>query len=118
MGQATPDIAALRKAVESRDTAGMKALYAPDAVLTIIDSINRPSSPRVIKGAAEIASYIEDVCGRNMTHKLEYGVIDGDKLAFLEHCAYPDGVRVIASCTAELGPGGIVKQTTVQAWDA
>ncbi len=117
MGQNKPSISALRKAVESRDTAGMKALYAPDAVLTIIDSINQPSRPRVIKGATEIASYIEDVCGRDMTHKLEHGVIDGDKIAFLERCTYPDGVRVVASCTAEFGPGGIVRQTTVQAWD-
>ena len=52
-----------------------------------------------------------------MTHVLEYGIVDGNKLAFLERCAYAGGMRVAASCTAELGPGGIVRQTTVQAWD-
>ncbi len=117
MGSATPSVEQLRKAVENRDASAMKALYAPDAVLTIIDTLNPPSKPRVIKGAVEIGSYLDDVCGRDMTHVLEYGIVDGNKLAFLERCAYSGGMRVAASCTAELGPGGIVRQTTVQAWD-
>jgi hypothetical protein len=121
MGHASPSIDVLRKAVESRDAAGMKALSAADAVLTIIDTINPPNRPRVVKGAAEIGSYLDDACGRDMTHELEFGVVEGNRPAFLERCAYPDGVRAAASCTAELGPGGpggIVRQTTVQAWDS
>lgn len=117
MGHALPSIAALRKAVESRDTDGMKALYADDAVLTIIDTTNPPSRPRIMKGAGEIGAYLADVCGREMTHKLDCGVIQGNSLAFLERCTYPDGMSVVASCTAEFGPDGIRSQTTVQAWD-
>lgn len=118
MGQCVPTVTALRNTVESRDTEGMKALYAKDAVLTIIDTINPPSRPRVVRGADEIGAYIADICGREMTHEIETGVIEGNRLAFLERCAYPDGVRVIASCTAEFGPEGIRRQTTVQAWDS
>ncbi len=118
MGHAAPTVTALRHAVESRDTEGMTALYAKDAVLTIIDTINPPSRPRVIRGAAEIGAYIADICGREMTHEIETGIIEGNRLSFLERCAYPDGVRVIASCTAEFGPEGIRRQTTVQAWDS
>ena len=118
MGHNPPSLDALRKAVESRDVVGMKALYATDAVLTILDTNNPPSRPRIVQGATEIGGYLDDACGRDMTHKLEYGTIDGTHLASLARCTYPDGVRVLASCTAELGPGGIVNQTTVQAWDS
>jgi SnoaL-like domain len=113
-----PAISDIRKAVEGRDAAGLKALYAADAVLTIIDAINSPSKPRVLKGATDIGAYLDDVCARDMTHTLESGVADGRHLAFVEGCLYPDGTRVTASAMAELGPGGIVKQTIVQAWDS
>jgi hypothetical protein len=53
-----------------------------------------------------------------MTHTVDMGMIDGDKLAFVQGCTYSDGTRVIASNTADLGPNGIVRQTTVQAWDS
>lgn len=115
MGEPLPSLEALRSAVERRDAAGMKSLYARDAVITIIDAINPPSRPRVIRGAEEIGRYLDDVCGRDMTHELDGGVIAGNRLAFLERCTYADGMRVAASCTAELGLGGIVRQTTVQA---
>ncbi len=118
MSNNQPTISSLRKAVEGRDAAGLKAFYAANAVLTIIDTINPPSKPRVIKGAADIGAYLEDVCGRDMTHTLDSGVVDAKHLAFVEGCRYADGTRVTASAMAELGPGGIVKQTTVQAWDS
>jgi hypothetical protein len=118
MSNNQPTISSLRKAVEGRDAAGLKAFYAANAVLTIIDTINPPSKPRVIKGAADIGAYLEDVCGRDMTHTLDSGVVDGKHLAFVEGCRYADGTRVTASAMAELGPSGIVKQTIVQAWDS
>ncbi len=118
MKQNPPTIANIRKAVESRDAESLKALYASNAVLTIIDSDNPPSKPRTIKGAAEIGNFLDDVYSRDMKHTLESGVIDGDHLAFVEGCKYPDGTHVIAAAMAELGPKGIVKQTIVQAWDS
>ena len=110
-------IGGLRKAVETRDAASLKAFYADDAVLTIIDSDNPPSKPRTIAGAKDIGAFLDDVYSRDMTHTIDMGVIDGHSLAFVEGCQYGDGTRVIASSTAELGPKGIVRQTTVQAWD-
>lgn len=118
MNSITPIINGLRKAVEGRDSASLKSLYADDAVLTIIDTNNPPSRPRTIAGARDIAAYFDDVCGRDMTHSVESGIVDGDKLAFVERCTYSDGTRVVASCMADLGPKGIVRQTIVQAWDS
>jgi hypothetical protein len=118
MGHIVPTIAGIRKAVESRDAKSLKALYASNAVLTIIDSENPPSKPRTIKGAADIGAFLDDVYSRDMTHSLDSGIIDDKHLAFVEGCKYPDGTQVIASAMAELGPNGIVKQTIVQAWDS
>jgi hypothetical protein len=117
MKQHFPTIAGIRKAVETRDAKSLKALYATDAVLTIIDTDHPPSKPRTIKGADKIGAFLEEVYGRDMTHKLDDGFVDDKHLAFVEGCSYPDGTHVIASAMAELGPKGIVKQTIVQAWD-
>jgi ketosteroid isomerase-like protein len=115
MNHTSPTIDGLRKAVETRDANSLKSYYADDAVLTIIDSDNPPSKPRMITGAKEIGAFLDDVYSRDT---IEMGVLDGKKLAFVQGCRYGDGTRVIASNTAELGPKGIVKQTTVQAWDS
>lgn len=112
-----PTIEELRRAVEARDAQSLKSYYADDAVLTIIDNDNPPSKPRTITGARDIGAFLDDVYSRDMTHSLEMGVIDGNRMAFVQGCRYGDGTRVIASNTAELGPQGIVRQTTVQAWD-
>ena len=117
MNHQIPTIDGLRKAVETGDAASLKSFYADDAVLTIIDNDNPPSRPRTIAGAANIGDFLDDVYSRDMMHTIESGVIDGKTMAFVEGCRYGDGTRVIASCTAELGPQGIVKQTIVQAWD-
>lgn len=114
----TITIAGLRKAVETRDARSLKALYADNAVLTIIDTDHPPSKPRMIKGAAKIGEYLDDVYGRDMTHTLDNGILDGRHLAFVEGCRYADGTHVVASAMADLGPHGIVKQTIVQAWDS
>jgi len=117
MSQNSPTIAGIRKAVETRDAESLKALYAANAIVTIIDTDNPPSKPRTIKGAKEIGCFLDDVYGRDMKHTLEHGVADGKHLAYVEGCSYPDGTHVIASTMAELGTHGIVNQTIVQAWD-
>jgi hypothetical protein len=72
----------------------------------------------MISGAEEIGAFLDDVYSRDMTHSLEMGVIEGNRMAFVQGCRYEDGTRVVASNTAELGPEGIIRQTTVQAWDS
>ena len=111
-------ISGLRTAVEARDSATLASYFADNAVLTIIDSINTPSKPRTINGKRDISAFLDDVCGRDMTHTIDAGITDRKSLAYVERCQYADGTRVIASNTAELGPNGIVRQTIVQAWDS
>lgn len=108
----------IRRATEERDAATLAALYADDASLTVVDRSTPPSNPRQIHGSAEITAFLDDVCGRAMTHEVR-DIVQGDgRLAFMEHCRYPDGTRVLCATIADVDDGGrITSQTVVQAWD-
>ena len=53
-----------------------------------------------------------------MTHQVENGIADGNRLAFTQACSYPDGARVFCAAVVELADGKISRQTAVQAWDS
>jgi ketosteroid isomerase-like protein len=111
------NVADLKRAIEGNDAKALAGAYADDAVMRIIDRDNPPSRPREIKGKPAIAAHFDDVCSRAMTHIVETGIADGDRLAFTQACAYPDGTKVFCSAMAELKGGKIARQTVVQAWD-
>src|ERR1700752_4144691 len=90
-------VAGLKRAIEGRKAAALAGLYADDAVVQVIDRDNAPSKPRHLQGKSAISSYFEDVCARDMTHKVEAGVAVGNRLAFTQSCAYPDGTKVFCS---------------------
>jgi hypothetical protein len=52
-----------------------------------------------------------------MTHSVENGVEQGDRIAFTQACRYPDGKGVFCSATVKLAGGKIANQVMVQAWD-
>jgi hypothetical protein len=110
-------IAALKRAIEGRKGAAFAGFYADDAVVQFIDRDNPPSKPHSIQGKDAIVSYFADVCGRDMTHKIEAGVATGNRLAFTQSCAYPDGTKVFCSAMVDLKGGKIARQVIVQAWD-
>jgi ketosteroid isomerase-like protein len=107
----------IKKAIEGRDGAMLSGFYADDAVVRVIDRNNPPSKPREIRGKASITTFWDDICGRAMSHKIESSVTEGDRLAFTENCAYPDGTKVYCATVVELKNGRIARQTVVQAWD-
>jgi hypothetical protein len=113
----TVSLKALSRVIETRDGAALGGFYADDAVLLIIDQLNPPNQPREIRGNAEVAAYFDDVCGRAMTHAVQNGVENGDRMAFTQVCRYPDGKGVYCSATIELAGGKIARQVMVQAWD-
>ncbi len=111
------DIDKLRRGIEGPIAQTLVSLYANDAEMRIVDRNTQPSHPKVLHGRDEIARMLDDVCGRDMTHKLENCVVQGDRAAFSESCVYPDGVRVLSESMLSLRDGKIVQQTMVQAWD-
>ncbi|MEU2583825.1 nuclear transport factor 2 family protein [Streptomyces avermitilis] len=111
------DTEALRRGIEGHSAADLLSLYADDAEVRVVDRNTQPSHPKIMHGRNEIGEMLDDVYGRDMTHKLEQCVIQGDHVAFTESCQYPDGVKVLASSMVSLRDGKIVEHTMLQAWD-
>jgi hypothetical protein len=109
--------AAIKQAIESRDGRMLSGFYAEDALLRIVDRNNPPSKPREVKGRTAITTFWDDICSRAMTHRVETNIAEGDRLAFSQACAYPDGMKVLCLALCELKGGKIARQTVVQAWD-
>ena len=113
----TVELDTLRNVIENGDEAGVVALYADDAELTIVDRNHTPSKPTTLAGKAAVAAYYHDLCARALTHKIEQAIVGPDGIAFTEACRYPDGMRVLSSNLLQLGGGKIVRHSLVQAWD-
>lgn len=107
----------LRQSIEGNTAANLLSLYADDAELRVVDRNTQPSSPRVLHGRDEIGELLEDVYSRDMTHKLERCVMEGDTAAFSESCRYSDGMRVLSESMITLRDGKIAEQIMIQAWD-
>ncbi|MFE6287091.1 nuclear transport factor 2 family protein [Streptomyces sp. NPDC057877] len=111
------DTETLRRGIEEQNASTLLSLYADDAEVRVIDRNTQPSHPKVMHGRDEISTFLDDVYSRDMTHKLDTCVVQGDRLAFSESCQYPDGVRVLAESMVSLRGGKITEQTLIQAWD-
>jgi SnoaL-like domain len=113
----TFDLSSFKRAIEERDASAQLAMYAQDAEVTLVDRVARPSAPRVLHGRGEIQAWIEDVCGRDMTHRVQHTVQDEHGVAFSEACRYPDGTGVTCASVLETDAGLVTRQIGVQAWD-
>ncbi|MFI2204994.1 nuclear transport factor 2 family protein [Streptomyces sp. NPDC020192] len=111
------DTETLRRAIEGNTGNSLLALYADDADIRIVDHNNQPSHPTVLHGRGQIAELLDDVYSRDMTHKLDQCVVQGDHVAFTETCQYGDGTRVLAESMLTLRNGKIADQLIIQAWD-
>jgi hypothetical protein len=113
----TFDLARLARSAEERDAATQLSMYSPDATVTIVDKITQPGSPRVLGTRDEIKDWLEDVCGRDMTHKVTHRVSGEGGAAFTLACRYPDGTQVLCATVIALEGGQVSDQTVVQVWD-
>lgn len=113
----TFDLDRFARAAEERDASTQLSMYGPDAVVTIVDKISQPGSPRVLRSRMEIKDWLEDMYGRDMTHSVRHRVLDGAGAAYSQACRYPDGTNVLCATVIELDGGVISGQTVVQVWD-
>ncbi|WP_042434241.1 cupin domain-containing protein [Streptacidiphilus anmyonensis] len=113
------DVEMLRRGIEDRDASALRGLYATDARMTIVDHRDQPSHPMEITGTAAIGEFLDDVCSREMEHRLGQVVVsaDGSHAAYLEECRYPDGTRVLSTSMLDLRDGLVTTQSVLQAWD-
>jgi len=108
---------ALRRAIEQSDFDSLMTFYAENAELYSVNRNTPPSSPEVLRGKEAIGERLEDVCGREMTHRVKDEVVGQERIAFNEACEYPDGIKVLAAQTLEVRDGKIVRQVNVETWD-
>jgi ketosteroid isomerase-like protein len=111
------DTATFRRAIEERDAALLLTLYADDAELQVVDRTAQPTHPQLVRGRQAIGDYFADVCGRDMTHRIERLFSTADHAAFVQLCRYPGGSQVQCAAVLDLRDGKIVRQSGVQAWD-
>lgn len=111
------DFPVLKRALEESDAATLERLYAEEAEMVIVDRNRPPSTPMRLVGRDAIAAFLRDVCARDMTHRVGHEVVGGERVAFVEECAYPDGCHVMSAMTLDLEDGRIRRHLTVQAWD-
>lgn len=111
------DLDAFTRAAEARDASTQLSMYGPDATVTIVDKVSQPASPRVVRGHAAIGEWLEDMCGREMTHSVKHRVHDVTGAAYTLACRYPDGTNVLCATVIALDGGLITDQTVVQVWD-
>jgi hypothetical protein len=113
----TFDLDRFTRAAEERDAATQLSMYGPDAVVTIVDKITQPGSPRVLRTRDEIKGWLEDMYARDMTHSVKHRVLDETGAAYTQACRYPDGTNVVCATVIQLDGGAISTQTAVQVWD-
>jgi ketosteroid isomerase-like protein len=113
----TFDLDRFARAAEERDASTQLSMYGPDAIVTIADKITQPGSPRVLRGHEDIAAWLEDMYGRDMTHRVRHKVRDRSGAAYTQACRYPDATNVLCATVIELDDGVIAAQTVVQVWD-
>jgi len=111
------DLNTFKQAIEERDASTQIAMYTEHAEVTLVDRVSNPSTPRVLRGKEEIRGWIEDVCGRDMTHRVTNTVQGDDGVAYTEACRYPDGTAVLCAALLEVKDGLVTRQVGVQAWD-
>jgi len=111
------DLDRFARAAEERDASTQLSMYGPEARVTIVDRITQPGSPRVLSSHDQIAAWLEDMYGRDMTHAVKHRVTDDGGAAYTQACRYPDGTNVLCSTVIKLDQGRISDQTVVQVWD-
>ncbi|MEU6576675.1 nuclear transport factor 2 family protein [Streptomyces sp. NPDC046805] len=111
------DIEILRQGIEGDTAENLLSLYNDDAEIQIVDHVTQPSHPKILHGRDEIGQMLNDVYSRDMTHKLNQCIVEGDRAAYSESCQYPDGTRVLTESMIMLRDGKITNQIMIQAWD-
>jgi ketosteroid isomerase-like protein len=104
------DLAGLSRALESGDSRYLLALYADNAEVQIIEG-DDPASPRILQGKLAIASWIDDLCAKDIRHRVLNSRASETLVALIEERETPDGANVRYAWTAEVSRGQITRDT-------
>jgi hypothetical protein len=117
----------IRRALADKDLDALASLYAEDATLEEISSLNPPSHPAVTRGREAIRDRVRNELLKDpisgWSRQLESAeVLDGveteDAIAYTEVRTYAAGDKAIAQHLAHKDHGRIDRHRMVIAWDA
>jgi hypothetical protein len=120
-------LAEIRRALKGKDIDAVGQVYAEDAVLEEVSSLNPPAHPSVIEGREAIVERLKNETFRDpisgWSRQLQSAeILDGmetdDALAFTEVRTYVAGDKVVAQHLARKKNGLIDHDRMVVAWDA
>jgi hypothetical protein len=112
----TSAIDIINRAHHRREPDLLLDLIADDAEVVTYD--RGGAEPRTTSGKPAIEAELRDVFARDMTHEVRDIVAGEGRLAYMVHCRYPEGTRVVASVICELDAAGrITRMTQVVTWD-
>jgi len=117
---ATPEgkvLDALCRGYLTRDAALLASVYADDAEFTICNRNNPPSKRLVLRGRDAVRRMFDDLCTREMTHRITQPTVGDGRIAFSAQCLYPDGCQVVALNIATIRDGRIASEISVDCWD-
>lgn len=112
------DLAAVVAAIEADDPARIVTAYAQDTVIEVQNRDHGPADPLVISGREAVRALLDDVAGRQLEHRVQRAVTDGQTGALQVRCRYPEGTSVTCSSTFDVRDGQIVRETRLEVWDA
>jgi ketosteroid isomerase-like protein len=99
-----------------REPNALLDLLADDAELVHYD-MDSLGQPRTFSGKEEISATMVEIFSRDMIHEVREVVAGDDRIAYMVHCEYPDGRRVVASYVVDLKDGKITRMVGQQSWD-
>lgn len=126
-GGAQALLAEIRRALENADIEALADLYAEDAVLEEVSSLNPPSHPCVVKGREEILKRLKKDLLRDPVsgwerHVKSSRIVDevetDEVLAFVEVRTFEAGDQMIAQHIIHKKGGRIEHDRVLVAWDA
>jgi ketosteroid isomerase-like protein len=104
----------IQKALADKDLDALAALYAEDATLEEVSSMNPPSHPKVAQGREAILVRLRRLASATLID----GIETEDALAFTELRTYAAGDKAMAQHFAHKRGGRIARDRLVIAWDA
>ena len=107
----------IREGYRDHDAAKIASVYADDAVCNVVNRNYPPSRPLVLRGRAEVATLLADICARQMTHEISQGLAGDGVIAYRLECRYPDGCLVVGHYLSRVEGGSIVSESSIDCWD-
>ena len=111
------DFPAFKRALTTQDLAAWIAFFADDAQWIEYRHGHPPASPHVLSGRGQIAQFLVQVKGSNVTLAIEDEVVGPTRAAFRVWCTLPDGRRIIEQVILHHARGRITRQVDVEACD-